>query len=956
MRGRPLRRISILRTAPTLITLASAGAGLASVHFAIDQRWDLAIAAVFVAAVLDALDGSAARLLNVASDFGAEMDSLVDFLSFGVAPGLILYLWSLQALGPIGWVTTLIYVACVALRLARFNSTLAQKPAWARHYFQGVPSPAGGALALLPLTAALEWPELTMPAPVVALWVLMAAALMVSSLPTFSLKKFRFPASQLLPVLAVAALLLALAVSQPWGTMSILMLLYLLSLPASAWRYVRLRRGAVAEMVGITMRRQSIAPLILSAALPLLLIGSGLYCLLFAIEKRWEGACLALMVALALNAGDALARRFAAARSSFGAHLMTLAHFVAFGVAPGALAYFQGLHTLGPSGAAPIVFFIACAALRLARTTAAATAPTPRAIPAQGIPVALGAWLVTVALAWTLLWPIAAAPVAVTLWILWMMAVAGWMVSTLPAPTLPAMTGPRLWIVAVAAAGLAVAVALRPLPTVAVAGALTVAAAPVFWRRSSSLPSSLPAPADTRPSNQDRTKITSKKSDDGGALQSASPRRSFQKGVRRSMGTKTVTLFGGSGQIGRHVTGRLASRGWQIRIAVRDPEAALFLKSFGEVGQIALVAADVRRPESVAAAVRGADAVVNLVGILHETKRASFDALHHRGAATIAEAAAHAGAITLTQVSALGADPASPSRYAQSKAAGEQAARRAFPNVTLLRPSLVFGPHDDFFNRFARLAHVSPALPSIGGGTTRFQPVYAGDVAGAIVSCVETAATTATLYELGGPEIFTFEELLRLTLSIIGLERALPPIPFWAAHVAATFLEWMPTPPLTRDQLLLLRRDNVVSGQAPGLRDLGVTPTPLALTLATYLPTQRRADATVFDGGARASADRAFGDARLLGPEQPIPGVAQPRQDIGFLVQALVQRCGIDRDVGVIVAQHPQPFRRRHQGHEPDRVGGDAVAAQDSHRMGRGVPGGDHRITEQKQASGAGRG
>jgi NADH dehydrogenase len=305
------------------------------------------------------------------------------------------------------------------------------------------------------------------------------------------------------------------------------------------------------------------------------------------------------------------------------------------------------------------------------------------------------------------------------------------------------------------------------------------------------------------------------------------------------MATQVVTIFGGSGFIGRYLVQRLARSGWIIRVAVRHPERALFLKPMGAVGQITPIAANLRHEASVAAAVAGADAVVNLVGILYERRPQSFAAIHVEGAGRVARAAHAAGARRYVHMSALGADPASPAAYGRSKAAGEAAARAAFPEAAIVRPSIVFGPEDDFFNRFAGLARYLPALPLIGGGKTRFQPVYVGDVADALARLAEDPATAGKTYELGGPSIYSFRELLEYLLREIGRRRLLLPLPFALAQLQAAFLELLPTPPLTRDQVRLLERDNVVSPNAPTLVDLGIQPTALELIVPSYVARYR---------------------------------------------------------------------------------------------------------------------
>lgn len=296
-----------------------------------------------------------------------------------------------------------------------------------------------------------------------------------------------------------------------------------------------------------------------------------------------------------------------------------------------------------------------------------------------------------------------------------------------------------------------------------------------------------------------------------------------------------VTVFGGSGFIGRYVVQRLARAGWQVRVAVRRPDEALYLKTAGDVGQVTPVAANIRDARSVAAAVAGADAVVNLVGILYESGRQKFDAVQAKGAGNVAAAAKAAGAERFIQISAIGANAGSRAAYAKSKAAGEQAVKAAFDGATILRPSIVFGPEDDFFNRFARLAMLSPALPLIGGGHTKFQPVYVADVAAAVEKALDDASTAGKTYELGGPRVYTFRDLMSLLLKEIGRCRALVPLPFALASLQATFLQLLPIPPLTVDQVRMLKTDNVVGAGALGFKELGIAPTTVESVLPTYL-------------------------------------------------------------------------------------------------------------------------
>jgi len=305
--------------------------------------------------------------------------------------------------------------------------------------------------------------------------------------------------------------------------------------------------------------------------------------------------------------------------------------------------------------------------------------------------------------------------------------------------------------------------------------------------------------------------------------------------MAQSTDQRLVTVFGGSGFVGRHVVAHLARDGWQVRVAVRRPDEALFLKPAGVVGQITPLAANIRDQESVARAIAGADAVVNLVAILHESGKQRFQALQAEGAARLAEAARSTGARHFVQVSAIGADAASNSAYARTKAAGEQAVLRAFPQAVILRPSIIFGPEDGFFNRFAAMAMTSPFLPLIGGGRTRFQPVYVGDVAAAVAAALRLPAAQGKTYELAGPSIYTFRELLEIMLAEIGRKRLLLPIPFAVAGLMGAVMQCLPRPQLTMDQVRLLKRDNVAAPGALGLADLGIRPNGLELILPTYL-------------------------------------------------------------------------------------------------------------------------
>jgi NADH dehydrogenase len=299
---------------------------------------------------------------------------------------------------------------------------------------------------------------------------------------------------------------------------------------------------------------------------------------------------------------------------------------------------------------------------------------------------------------------------------------------------------------------------------------------------------------------------------------------------------RVATVFGGSGFIGRYIVSRLASEGWVVRVAVRDPASAYSLKPLGNVGQIVPVGVRVQDPQSVAEAVSGADAVFNLVGILYEPGgEQTFEKVQQQGAGTIAEQAAQAGVPRMIHVSAIGADENSDAVYARTKALGEKAVLAAMPSATILRPSIVVGPEDDFFNQFAAMARFSPALPLIGGGKTRFQPAYVGDVADAAMAALHNADTKGQIYELGGPRIYTFKQLMELMLKEIGRKRLLLPIPFGVAHVQARFAELLPKPLLTRDQLKMLKRDNVVAADAKGFAELGIKPQAIEVILPRYL-------------------------------------------------------------------------------------------------------------------------
>jgi uncharacterized protein YbjT (DUF2867 family) len=300
-----------------------------------------------------------------------------------------------------------------------------------------------------------------------------------------------------------------------------------------------------------------------------------------------------------------------------------------------------------------------------------------------------------------------------------------------------------------------------------------------------------------------------------------------------------VTVFGGSGFVGRHVVRALAKRDYRIRVAVRRPELAGHLQPLGRVGQIHAVQANVRYPVSVEAAMRGSHAAVNLVGILTEGGAQRFDAVQGAGAAAVAKAAREGGA-RMVHVSAIGAEANSASRYARSKAAGENAVLDAVPSAVVMRPSVVFGPEDQFSNRFAALGRMSPVLPLIGGGLTTLQPVYVGDIATAVADAVDGKAKPGAVYELGGPEILSMREIMQIILRVIERERMLVSLPFGLARLQAFFLQFAPGPlKLTPDQVELLRADNVVSDAARAagltLQGLGITPDSLEAIAPQYL-------------------------------------------------------------------------------------------------------------------------
>lgn len=305
------------------------------------------------------------------------------------------------------------------------------------------------------------------------------------------------------------------------------------------------------------------------------------------------------------------------------------------------------------------------------------------------------------------------------------------------------------------------------------------------------------------------------------------------------MGLRQVTVFGASGFIGRYVVRRLAGEGVRIVAAERDPEGAAFLKPMGDVGQVVPLACDVRDASRVARAIEGSDGVVNLVGILYEHGRQRFEALHATAPGTIADAARAAGIDRFVHISALGAAPGAIARYQRTKAEGEAAVRAALPGAVVLRPSIVFGPEDDFFNRFAAVARLSPVVPLFGGGRNRFQPVYVGDVAEAVFAGLARRDTAGRTFELGGPHVYTFRELMELILAEIRRRRLLLPLPMVMADLMGLFGDMAAAlglpPVITSDQARMLRTDNVVSAGAAGLSDLGIEPRTLEVVLPAYL-------------------------------------------------------------------------------------------------------------------------
>jgi len=305
-----------------------------------------------------------------------------------------------------------------------------------------------------------------------------------------------------------------------------------------------------------------------------------------------------------------------------------------------------------------------------------------------------------------------------------------------------------------------------------------------------------------------------------------------------------VTVFGGSGFVGKYVVRALCRDGWRVRVAARRPHTCQDLKVIGNVGQVQLMQANIRFPKSVASAIEGADAVVNLVAVLFEDGKQSFESLHVKGAATVAQAAARAGVTNYVQMSALGADANSKSDYGRSRYQGEEAVRAALPSADIMRPSIIFGEEDDFFNRFAQMAQFAPALPLIGGGATKFQPAYVGDVADAIAKVV-SQSTSGQTYELGGPRVYSFKELLSFMLETIDRKRFLVPVPWFGANMLGTMGDLsgklpLISPFLTKDQVTSLKSDNVVGSTALGFDELGIETETIEAIVPDYLARYRK--------------------------------------------------------------------------------------------------------------------
>lgn len=301
------------------------------------------------------------------------------------------------------------------------------------------------------------------------------------------------------------------------------------------------------------------------------------------------------------------------------------------------------------------------------------------------------------------------------------------------------------------------------------------------------------------------------------------------------MRNKIITVVGGTGFVGRYVVKLLADRGYTIRVIARNPELALHLKTAGDVGQVVLVPGNLSKPESLAGKLDNSWAIVNLVGILFETTRQDFSAVHAKGAEKLAQLAKPAGAERFVHMSSLGVDQMVKSKYARTKSMGEKAVRAAFPEATILRPGIIFGPEDQFFNSFAGMAQLYRALPVIGGGHTKFQPVYVCDVAQAVVNALELPSAQGETFELGGPGVYNFKELLHYICKITRRDPLMIPIPFGLASLIGYFTQLLPRPPITHDQVGMLEHDAIVSQGAKVFADMGITPVALETIVPQYL-------------------------------------------------------------------------------------------------------------------------
>lgn len=314
---------------------------------------------------------------------------------------------------------------------------------------------------------------------------------------------------------------------------------------------------------------------------------------------------------------------------------------------------------------------------------------------------------------------------------------------------------------------------------------------------------------------------------------------------------KVVTVVGGTGFLGAYVVRELTKLGYTVRVISRDPERALHLKTAGHIGQVVLQKGDITRPETLEGKLEGSYAVINLVGIMLERGHNSFSAVHAQGAEKLAKCAQKCGAARFIHISAVGVNKSQNSKYARSKATGEKAVKAAFERASILRPSVMFGPNDVFYHRFAAMASLSPAIPLIGGGKTRFQPVYVGDVARAIVHVLENDATAGQTYELGGPRVYTLREVVEYTLMQISKKRWLMSVPFSLASLCALPAKLLPHPPITGDQVQLLKYDNVVDREAKTLADLEISATPVEMIMPKYLQRYRK---NLLHGGKTAQA------------------------------------------------------------------------------------------------------